>query len=55
MVYVIDKQGNPLMPMGRYGKVRRMLKSGQARVYSRTPFVIQLCYDIKNQNVRKLS
>ena len=47
MVYVIDKQGNPLMPMERYGKVRRMLKSGQARVYSRTPFVIQLCYDIK--------
>lgn len=26
MVYVIDKQGNPLMPMERYGKVRRMLK-----------------------------
>lgn len=54
MVYVIDKQGNPLMPMERYGKVRRMLKSGQARVYSRTPFVIQLCYDIKEPKCQEV-
>lgn len=45
MVYVLNKEGNPLMPTERYGKVRRLLKSGQARVAKRTPFTIQLLYD----------
>ena len=30
-VYVLDVDGKPLMPTCRYGKVRRMLKSGQAK------------------------
>lgn len=29
-VYVLDVDGNPLMPTRRYGWVRRMLKSGKA-------------------------
>ncbi len=45
MVYVISKSGKPLMPTKRHGKVRRMLKSGQAKVVRRTPFTIQLLYD----------
>jgi hypothetical protein len=45
MVYVISKSGKVLMPTKRYGKVRRMLKSGMAKVVKRTPFTIQLLYD----------
>ena len=45
MVYVINKQGKALMPTDRYGKVRRLLKSGLAHVVRRIPFTIQLDYD----------
>lgn len=45
MVYVLDKNGHPLMPTNRHGKVRRMLKSGNAKVIRRCPFTIQLLYD----------
>lgn len=44
MVYVLDKTGHPLMPTERHGKVRRMLKSGEAIVVKRCPFTIQLTY-----------
>ncbi len=42
MVYVLDHNGNPLMPTSRHGKVRHLLKSGQAVVFKRTPFTIKL-------------
>ena len=45
MVYVLSKEGKPLMPTKRFGKVRRLLKSGQATVVKRTPFTIQLTYN----------
>lgn len=45
MVYVLSKQGNPLMPTGRYGKVRRMLRDGLAVVVRREPFIVQLTYE----------
>ena len=45
MVYVSDKDGQPLMPTKRYGKVRRLLKEGKAKVVRRMPFTIQLLYD----------
>lgn len=41
-VYVLDRNGEPLMPTCRYGKVRRMLKSGQAKAVDTLPFTIQL-------------
>ena len=44
MVYVLNQSGQPLMPTTRYGKVRRMLKSGEAKVVNRCPFTIQLMY-----------
>ena len=44
MVYVISKTGKPLMPSERRGKVRRLLKSGKARVVKQIPFTIQLLY-----------
>ena len=31
-VYVLDMNGNPLMPTKRFGKVRHMLKDGLAKV-----------------------
>lgn len=43
-VYVLDMDGKPLMPTRRYGKVRRMLKSGRAKVVCTTPFTIRLTY-----------
>lgn len=45
MVYVISKNGHPLMPTERHGKVRRMLKGGKAKVIKRCPFTIQLLYE----------
>ena len=48
MVYVISKNGHPLMPTDRHGKVRRLLKAGKAKVIKRCPFTIQLLYDTAN-------
>ena len=51
MVYVLDKNGQPLMPTDRHRKVRLMLQSGQAKVIKRCPFTIQLIMipDIKHR------
>ena len=48
MVYVLNKDGQPLMPTSRCGKVRRLLKDGQAKVIKRCPFTIQLLYSLTN-------
>lgn len=48
MVYVLNKNGIPLMPTKRHGKVRRMLKNGKAKVVKKCPFTIQLLYDTTN-------
>ena len=48
LVYVLNKDGHPLMPTERCGKVRRMLKSGLAKVIKRCPFTIQLAYETTN-------
>ena len=45
MVYVLDKDGNPLMPTKRYGKVRHLLKDSKAVVVRRDPFTIRLTYN----------
>jgi len=45
MVYVLNKNGKPLMPTKRHGKVGHLLKSGLAKVTKREPFTIQLLYD----------
>ena len=44
-VYVLSKDGKPLMPTKRFDRVRRLLKRGMAVVVSRCPFQIQLTYD----------
>src|SRR5881392_4289222 len=43
--YVVSKEGKPLDPTKRAGKIRRLLKSGQAKVLLRKPFTIQLLID----------
>ena len=48
LVYVISNNGQPLMPTTRYGKIRRLLKNGQAKVLKRCPFTVQLLYETKN-------
>ena len=45
MVYVISKDGQPLMPMRRHGKVRRLLDSKRAKVVRRDPFTIKLLFE----------
>ena len=45
MVYVISKDGVPLMPTNRHGKVRHLLEEGKAKVVSKEPFTIKLLYD----------
>ena len=48
MVYILNKNNQPLMPTVRHGKVRRLLKSGKAKVIRRCPFTIQLLYETGN-------
>ena len=53
MVYVLNQDGQPLMPTENHAKVRILLKQGKAKVVHRCPFTIQLLYSSTNytQNV----
>ena len=53
LVYVLNKNGLPLMPTHKLGKVRHLLKDGRAKIVKRNPFTIQLNYECGNytQNV----
>lgn len=46
MVYILNKNGQPLMPTNRYAKVRILLKHKKATVVNSKPFTIQLLYDV---------
>lgn len=48
MVYVLNKDGQPLMPTDRHGKVKHLLKSGKAKVVKKCPFTIKLLYESTN-------
>ena len=52
-VYVLDKNGQPLMPTQRFGKVRRLLKEGKAKVVRREPFTIKLLYEPETNVVQE--
>ena len=54
MVYVISKDGQPLMPTKRNGKVYRLLKNKQAKVIRRCPFTIQLLYEPETTIVQEV-
>ena len=53
MVYVLNQNGQPLMPTKNHAKVRILLKSKKAKVIKRCPFTIQLLYSSTNytQNI----
>ncbi len=53
-VYVISKDGQPLMPTSRFGKVRRLLKSKQAKVVKRCPFTIKFLYEPESLIVQEV-
>ena len=44
-IYVLNKDGKPLMPTTRCGHVRYLLKEKKARVAASKPFTIQLLYE----------
>ena len=46
MVYIINRNGESLLPTTRFGKVRRLLNEKKAKIVKRDPFTIQLLYDI---------
>ena len=55
ITYVLNQDGQPLIPTTRCGKVRRLLNSGQARVVRKRPFTIQLNYEPKTNVVQDLT
>ena len=52
-VYVLDKNGQPLMPTSRFGKVRRLLRDKKAKVVRREPFTIKLLYETETNVVQE--
>ena len=53
-VYVLSKDGQPLMPTERFGKVRRLLKEKKAKVVRRCPFTIKLLYEPETKVVQEV-
>ena len=45
LVYVLNTNGQPLMPTGRSRRVRLLLKNGQAKIVKSRPFTIKLLYE----------
>ena len=48
MVYVLNKDGKPLMPTKRYAKIRILRKKGLLKIVNVKPFTVKLLYDTKN-------
>ena len=53
LVYVLKQNGQPFMPTERFGKVRRLLKEGKAKVVRREPFTIKLLYEPETDIVQE--
>ena len=45
MVYVLNKNGKPLMPTERYGHIRWLIKNDKAIPISNNPFTVRFKYD----------
>lgn len=48
MVYVLNENGQPLIPTENHAKVRVLLKQSKAKVVNNCPFTIQLLYSSMN-------
>jgi len=53
LVYVINKNGNPLMPC-KPAKARKLLRDKKAKVVNRCPFTIQLQWDCE-ENIQEVT
>lgn len=53
LVYVLKQNGQPFMPTERFGKVRRLLKEGKAKVVRKEPFTIRLLYEPETDVVQE--
>ena len=53
LVYVLKQNGQPFMSTSRFGKVRRLLKEGKAKVVRREPFTIKLLYEPETDVVQE--
>ena len=53
LVYVLKQNGQPFMPTERFGKVRRLLKEGKAKVVRKEPFTIRLLYEPETNVVQE--
>ncbi|MBC8234932.1 HNH endonuclease [bacterium] len=53
LVYVINKNGNPLMPC-KPAKARKLLRDNKAKVVNRCPFTIQLQWDCE-ENIQEVT
>ena len=53
-VYVLDMNGQPLMPTSRFGKVRRLLRDKKAKVVRSCPFTIRLLYEPETKIVQEV-
>jgi len=43
-IFVVNKDGRPLMPTFNWKKIRAQLKNGRAVIYRHEPFTIRLTY-----------
>ena len=55
LTYVLNKDGQPLMPTERSGKARRLLRDKKAKVIRRCPFTIQLLYEPETAVVQDIT
>ena len=55
MVYVIAKDGTPLMPTERHGKVKWLLRKKKAKIERRNPFTIRLLYEPEMRHVQPVT
>ena len=53
-VYVVSKDGQPLMPTTRFGKVRRLLRDKKAKVIRSCPFTVKLLYEPESLVVQEV-
>ena len=44
-IYILDKEGKPLMPSKRYKHIRKLLETKKAKIVRYKPFQVQLLYD----------
>ena len=49
MVYVLNKDGKPLMPTTRFGRVHHLLKEHKAVIVDYKPFTIKLIYETEDR------